>query len=672
MVTAGVLWLPFIPANGPLNYLANLREYQDGVFSVLSLRAWNPWWIVQVLGRRWRLRGRTAPPSWAPVTFRQLGFAFAGVLALVVFIGVYRRPSPQGLALGLAAITLVAFTALTTMHERYAYPAFVFLLMAANGRVLAVAWVAFAVAFLAEPGVRGAGARAVAARRHGDQRRGRGGHHADDGRGAALDGSDGAPRLRRRGAAAALAMADGAMTEPVAPKPAPPAAGGWWTRAFGIVLILAAITWMVTGFGMTFFSDEWAFISERSLADPSDWLRPHNEHWSTLPIILYRLLVETIGIGSYVPYHAVLVLVHLGVAAMVFRLVRRRSGPAWAFAAGVLVAFFGSGFENVFWAFQIGFVGSVLLGLLAADITDGEATGRRAIAVAALLLLSLTTSGIGVAMSVVVGVMWLLDRRWWRSLPSLAVPALVFAAWQVAFGAMGVETHRNPFTLAAAADVVPFMLQGLGDAVAAVGGLGGPLGTTVGLLVFAWAAIRLARGSLPPLAGGALAAIVVQYVLTGLVRGGDEIGVVHYSRYSYISGILMMLAISSLAGRPRWPERSTLRLAAVATLAGVGALTVFYNLSLLAGGREIFLHHADQTRALLVAGLRRPLPAETDPDRTLVLVPSPDEVDRIVATYGDARMDTLVSFAVRPVPEEMQDFADRLVREGVPVPPPEW
>jgi len=43
----------------------------------------------------------------------------------------------------------VAFVSLTTMHERYAYPAFVFLLMAANGRLLAIAWGAFAVAFAA-------------------------------------------------------------------------------------------------------------------------------------------------------------------------------------------------------------------------------------------------------------------------------------------------------------------------------------------------------------------------------------------------------------------------------------------------------------------------------------------------------------------------------------------
>ena len=147
-VTCVLVWLPFIPANGPANYLGNLAQYQDGIFNVLSLRAWNPWWIVQVLGANGDFV-LDSTQVLGPLTFRHVSLIIAGLLALVVFAGVYRRPSPQGLALGLAAITLVAFVSLTTMHERYAYPAFIFLLMAANGRLLAIAWGAFSVAFAA-------------------------------------------------------------------------------------------------------------------------------------------------------------------------------------------------------------------------------------------------------------------------------------------------------------------------------------------------------------------------------------------------------------------------------------------------------------------------------------------------------------------------------------------
>ena len=68
------------------------------------------------------------------------------------------------------------------------------------------------------------------------------------------------------------------------------------------------------GRGLTFFSDEWAFIAERSLADPSTWWAPHNEHWSTIPILVYRALVETVGLRTYVPYLALVILLNVVVA----------------------------------------------------------------------------------------------------------------------------------------------------------------------------------------------------------------------------------------------------------------------------------------------------------------------------------------------------------------------
>lgn len=64
-----------------------------------------------------------------------------------MFVGVYRQPTAEHLALGLAAITVAAFISLTTMHEQYAYPAFVFLLLALPRPAIALTFVAFAVVF---------------------------------------------------------------------------------------------------------------------------------------------------------------------------------------------------------------------------------------------------------------------------------------------------------------------------------------------------------------------------------------------------------------------------------------------------------------------------------------------------------------------------------------------
>jgi hypothetical protein len=93
-----------------------------------------------------------------------------------------------------------------------------------------------------------------------------------------------------------------------------------------------------------------------------------------------------------------------------------------------------------------------------------------------------------------------------------------------------------------------------------------------------------------------------------------------------------------------------------------------YNLALLAGGRDLFLQRADWTRALVTVALQRPLPVETDPERSLVLVPSPDALERIMNAYGDTRTDRLVPGSVRPIPPEIMTEAERRLREGAPIP----
>ena len=142
--------------------------------------------------------------------------------------------------------------------------------------------------------------------------------------------------------------------------------------AIGLPLLL----WL--GRGMTFFSDEWAFIQTRSLGDPGTWLTPHNEHWTTLPVIVYRLLVETVGLRTYVPYLAVVVALHGVVVTLAFIAIRRSGGPLASVAVAILLLLYGSGFENLYWGFQTGFVGATAAGiaaLLALDRNDDRGDG---------------------------------------------------------------------------------------------------------------------------------------------------------------------------------------------------------------------------------------------------------------------------------------------------------
>lgn len=134
-----VLWLPFIPFGGVQGYARNLAEYQGDIFAILSLRAWNLWWLVQQLLAGGSFVSDTSAIA-GPITLRHVGYGLALLGEIAVFALVYRARTPRALALGLAAAVLVAFSLLTSMHERYAFGVLAFLPLALpDRRVLAVA-----------------------------------------------------------------------------------------------------------------------------------------------------------------------------------------------------------------------------------------------------------------------------------------------------------------------------------------------------------------------------------------------------------------------------------------------------------------------------------------------------------------------------------------------------
>jgi hypothetical protein len=142
--TVAVLWLPFVPFGGPAAYLGSLRHLSEQTYGVISLRAWNPWWLAQlsVRGQDFVSDGIAAV---GPLTLRDVGAAVAAVLLLYVAFRVARRPTAEGLLWGMTAAALVAFVSLTTMHERYSYPALVFLVLLWPQRLAIATWIALLV-----------------------------------------------------------------------------------------------------------------------------------------------------------------------------------------------------------------------------------------------------------------------------------------------------------------------------------------------------------------------------------------------------------------------------------------------------------------------------------------------------------------------------------------------
>jgi hypothetical protein len=269
---------------------------------------------------------------------------------------------------------------------------------------------------------------------------------------------------------------------------------------------------------------------------------------------------------------------------------------------------------------------------------------------------------------VAVGVEALLSRRLRKLLVPLAVPIAVYAAWFVTFGRYGVTT-RSPLSLEAILDVPGAIVTGFGNAAGALTGVGPTLGIVVALAIGAWALWRIARERrLSPRFVGCAAGIATLYGLIGLTRAHQFEGIVDYTRYTYIGAILLLVGVSALVGRVKLPEPGRRRLWFIAAGGGLLVVALAFNVRLLVDGRELFLDRAAMTRALVTVGLQRPLPTSTDPNRTLVLVPSPVALERIVAVYGSPVGDSLVPDAVEPIPSDVMAEAQRRLEEGAEIP----
>ena len=131
----------------PRNYLHNLGEYQNDIFTILSLQAWNLWWLVQLVAGGGFVSDTTS--LFGPITLRHRWVLLVtGLLSLVVAPSSCAIRAPRTFILGLAASTLIAFGFLTQMHERYAYGALIFLLLLIPERRIQWLYLVFSVVFV--------------------------------------------------------------------------------------------------------------------------------------------------------------------------------------------------------------------------------------------------------------------------------------------------------------------------------------------------------------------------------------------------------------------------------------------------------------------------------------------------------------------------------------------
>lgn len=241
-----------------------------------------------------------------------------------------------------------------------------------------------------------------------------------------------------------------ATAEEVAPSPS--AFGGWaaWPArdragvvAFAAFLVVAVPVLVLSRAGDPWFmGDDWGLLQERSLARPSDWWRPQNGHWSTVPVVVYQTLLHVVGLHHFLVFRTVVVLTHLTVVALIWVLVRRLGHSVWYSSAVVVpLVLLGSMPTNLLSPIQMSQTGSVAFGLAFLLLVDHDGRLQRRDAVGvAMGLLSLASSGMGPVMVITVAVAVLLRRGWRRALALAGPPALVFVVWQQLTGAAGADS----------------------------------------------------------------------------------------------------------------------------------------------------------------------------------------------------------------------------------------
>jgi hypothetical protein len=416
--------------------------------------------------------------------------------------------------------------------------------------------------------------------------------------------------------------------------------------ALASVAALLTLLWL--GRGLTFFADEWAVMAERSISLDS-FLQPFNEHWLGVTTVIYRLMLGAFGLSSYMPYLALLAILHVVVVLEVYVLARRAAGPWLGALIALVVAFFGSGFENLFWALQIGFVGAIALGLGAMILLDGQPGRGRVAAAVGLITIGMMTSGFGIFMFGLVGLDLLLDPRRRRIALALAVPAVIYLAWYLVYGRTGVATARDPFTIDALLSVPAFVLDGVGTALGSALGVGPLLGRVAALVLVVVVAVRLILRL--PVSGRAVAcfgAILFEYAILGLLRAQLFDTAAEYSRYAYLSGIVALLGLASLIGPVSLPAPGPRRLATVVGLASVTTLALVWNVWLLREGRDLFADRAAQTRATIVVAMGDLGPG-VDPDTTKLLDRTVTRLREVLGEFGSPLTDSLAGDAVPPV-----------------------
>ena len=379
----------------------------------------------------------------------------------------------------------------------------------------------------------------------------------------------------------------------------------WAPVACLVVLMgITAAVLMHAGRGTIFNFDDWIFVMTREGWRPGDLLLPHNEHLSLVPVLIYKVLFETVGLDNYWVFRLVLTVMTLGCGGLLFMYARPRIGPWLAVAVTAPVMLMGPGYWDLLWPFQIGYLGSLLAGLGGLLAID-RGTRRGEILACFLLATALGSSSVGIPIVAAAAIEVLLrdDRRqrWFV----FGIPVLLYGAWYLKYG----KTHTQ---WSAVRNVPSWILDGSPHAAGAAVGFPPDWGRLLAaaLAVAVIAELGRAAVAINPRLVALVAMPILFWAAAAVSRSGTPV-TPYESRYLFPLGLFCVLIAVELA--MRWPAPTRMAFILAAILAA-GALN---NSNALRDGGSSLRSLSDTLRigltAMEIAGPQVGPEAEPDP-----------------------------------------------------------
>ncbi len=330
--------------------------------------------------------------------------------------------------------------------------------------------------------------------------------------------------------------------------------------ALGFFIAYLLISWWLLVFRIGgdywFLRDDWEMLAGRDGGSLRSVMAPFNVHPVPIPVVIFRMMFNMFGL-NFIPYHMLLVTLHLGVAVLL-RIIMRRAGvgPWIASAAAATLVLFGHGASNIIWVFQITNLGSILFVLTQLILVDHDGPLRRRDALAVLAgIAACMCSGIGLLMLAPVGLVSLARRGWRYALLQTGPAGLTFLTWNHFFGLEGRPQQPPPrVVLAWIREGLTATGEGIGHlpvvaillAVVLVGGLG--------LLVASTSIEDLRRTVCTP--GALLIFLPLYFASLALGRAFLDLGseAARSSRYVYLGAVCVLpaLAVAGDAVARRW------------------------------------------------------------------------------------------------------------------------